>query len=95
MIDAYDEALEIDGKYAGAWNNKGLALGSLGKDHESVECYDKVLKIDGYYGEAYYNRARSKCRLDKVNECLDDSQAIELDERYIDLAKKDEQFATV
>ena len=54
------------------------------------------MKIDGYYGEAYYNRARSKCRLDKINECLDDLKiAIELDERYIDLAKKDEDFNSI
>ena len=37
--------MEIDPKFAAAWNNKGLALGNLGRNEEAIECFDKAIEI--------------------------------------------------
>ena len=45
-IEAYDEAIKLDPKYANAWNNKGNALQNQGKYDESIEAYDEAIKLD-------------------------------------------------
>ena len=44
----YDKLLDIDPKNSDAWDAKGLALGSLGKEEEAKKCFDvsKQLKQD-------------------------------------------------
>ena len=41
-----DKALEINPRYAEAWNNKGLTLDELGKHQEAMKCYNKALEIN-------------------------------------------------
>ena len=45
-IACYDRALEIEPRYAHAWNNKGIALSALGRKEEAIACYDRALEID-------------------------------------------------
>jgi tetratricopeptide (TPR) repeat protein len=35
-----------------AWYNKALALGSLGRYQEEIECYDKALGLDPNLSQA-------------------------------------------
>jgi hypothetical protein len=54
------------------------------------------LKLDNKSASVCYNRARSKCKINKTNECLGDlKMAIELDEKYVDLANKDKDFDSI
>jgi superkiller protein 3 len=39
-----------------AWNNRGNALGNLGRDEEEIASYDQCLKIKPDYTDAWYNR---------------------------------------
>jgi len=39
-IECFEQALEIDPKYARAWYSKGLAFYNLEKYNEAIECYD-------------------------------------------------------
>lgn len=46
---AYDEALELNPRYAGVWYYKGLALNALGRSSEANDAFDKA-KTLGYNG---------------------------------------------
>ena len=45
-MECCDKALEIDPKFAMAWNNKSIVLVQLGKYNEAMECCDKALEIN-------------------------------------------------
>ena len=55
-IASYDKALEIKPDLHEAWNNRGNALGNLGRLEEAIASYDKALEIKPDYHEAWYNR---------------------------------------
>ena len=44
-IQAYDEAIRLDPKYADAWNNKGLVLELLSRTAEANEAYAKAEEL--------------------------------------------------
>jgi tetratricopeptide (TPR) repeat protein len=52
-----EKALEIDPRYANAWNNKGISLGNLGRYDEEIRSYEKALEIHPRYAVAWYNKA--------------------------------------
>ena len=56
-LEAYEKALMIDPDFAGAWYNKGLALGELNRTEASIQTFKKVLEIDKSYTGAWYNMA--------------------------------------
>jgi tetratricopeptide (TPR) repeat protein len=45
-IESYDRAIEINPKYALAWNGKGLALDSMGRYEEAIKCFDKAIEAN-------------------------------------------------
>ena len=46
-MGCYDQALTLEPRDAGAWNNnKGKALDGLGRREEAIGCYDQALAID-------------------------------------------------
>ena len=60
VIDCYDKALEINPKYANAWDNKGSALHELGKYNEAIECYDNAIRLGTTKKEfTWYNKGVS------------------------------------
>jgi tetratricopeptide (TPR) repeat protein len=82
-IECYDKALEIDPKNADAWNNKGGALGSLGKHEEAIEYYDKALKIDPKNAMAWTNKGWSLSNLGRYEEAIEYlDKALEIDPGY-------------
>jgi tetratricopeptide (TPR) repeat protein len=84
-IECYDKVLEIDPKYAYAWNNKCLALDNLGKHNEAIKCYDKVLEIDPKDAYAWNNKGNALYNLGKHNE------AIECYDKVLEIDPKDDK----
>ncbi len=42
----FEQALLLNQDDPNLWNNKGIALRSLGRYEEAMECFNKSLKID-------------------------------------------------
>ena len=51
----FDKITEQDLNLKGAWLNKGVALGNLGKFDEEIVCYKIALRIDKNYEKALDN----------------------------------------
>src|SRR5918992_552610 len=51
-----DQALKIKPEDDTAWNNRGVALGYLGRYEEAIASYDQALKIKPDKDKAWYNR---------------------------------------
>jgi tetratricopeptide (TPR) repeat protein len=45
-LSCFEQALLLDPKNAELWNQKGVALRSLGRYDEAIECFNKALEID-------------------------------------------------
>ncbi len=45
-IKNYNKAVEIDSKFAFAWDNLGLSYRYVGEFNKAIECYEKSLKVD-------------------------------------------------
>ena len=45
-LSFFDQALSDDPTNADLWNYKGIALRSLGRYDEALECYNKSLEIE-------------------------------------------------
>ncbi len=45
-LGSFEQALLLNQNDPDLWNNKGIALRSLGRYEESMECFNKSLKID-------------------------------------------------
>jgi len=69
-IECYNKALEINPRFADAWNNKGAALDDIGKSKEAIECYNKALDINPKHLDACYNKAQALKDDRKFNEAV-------------------------
>jgi tetratricopeptide (TPR) repeat protein len=54
-IKAYDEAIQLDPKFASAWYNKAVALDDLGDHQQAIKAYNKAIELDPKDGMAWYN----------------------------------------
>lgn len=45
-LDFFEQALLLNQNDPDLWNNKGIALRSLGRYEESMECFNKSLEIE-------------------------------------------------
>ena len=45
-LDFFEQAISLDQKDPDLWNLKGVALRSLGRYNEAIECFNKSLGID-------------------------------------------------
>ena len=45
-LSFFDQALLLNSDDPDLWNNKGIALRSLGRYDEASECYNKSLQLD-------------------------------------------------
>jgi len=69
-IKDFNKAIELNPKYAGVYNNRGVA----------IEDYNKAIKINSKYAKAYFNRGLAKLVLgQKDSGCLDVYKAGELE----------------
>ncbi|MEG4033506.1 tetratricopeptide repeat protein, partial [Microcoleus sp. S36b_A4] len=69
-ITCYDKALEIKPDFHEAWNNRGNALGNLGRWEEARSSYDKALKIKPDSYEVWNNRGIALSNLGRLEEAI-------------------------
>jgi tetratricopeptide (TPR) repeat protein len=92
-ITSYDNALKIKPDYHKAWYNRGVALGNLGRLEEEIASYNNALKIEPHYHYAYYNKACAYALQENISLTIENlKQAMNLDSKYIELAKTDTDF---
>ena len=58
-ITCYNKAIELNPKYATAYNNKGVALKALGDTKAAITCYNKAIEINPKYASAYHNKGNA------------------------------------
>ncbi|CCI21411.1 CHAT domain-containing protein [Microcystis aeruginosa] len=69
-IASWDRALEIKPDKHEAWNNRGVALGNLGRFEEAIASYDRALEIKPDYYEAWNNRGSALHNLGRFEEAI-------------------------
>jgi tetratricopeptide (TPR) repeat protein len=69
-IRAYDNATEINSKFATAWKNKGNVLYTLGKYDDSIQAYDKAIEIVPDYPLAWYDKGLALNKTGKYDEAV-------------------------
>ena len=68
-VEYYTKALEIDPKYADAWNNKGLVLlHQLGRYEEAIRCFDKASESRPSFEAAKRNKKFAEEKLREKKE---------------------------
>ncbi len=70
-MDAFEEALLINPDDATAWNNKGNALGVLGRYQESLDAYGKALSLNPDDANAWNNKGTTLGNLGRYKEAMD------------------------
>jgi len=55
-IEAFNNAIKIDPKYAPAYYNRALPTHSKKNQDEAISNYDQAIQLDSKYKEAYYQR---------------------------------------
>ncbi len=83
-IALFSKALEINPRYAEAYNNRGIAYAKgKGQYDKAISDYDKAIEINPRYAEAYNNRAIAYCDSQKFDKAISDyTKAIEINPRY-------------
>lgn len=72
------------------------ALDNLGRYEEAIDCYDKCLDLNCNDAHAWYNRPCSKVKKSDIENGLADlKKAIEIDKKYMELAREDEDFESI
>lgn len=73
-LETFDRIVSANPNIPEAWNNRGVALYSLGRLDEALESYDRSLALEGNNLDALRNKAfllRSQRRLDEALEVYD------------------------
>ena len=80
-----------------AWNNRGDALGDLGRYKEAIDSYDKSLAINPNAANTYYNKAFAYSLQNMIELALENLQrAIQLDpEKYREMSKTNSDFDNI
>ncbi|NCR54186.1 MAG: tetratricopeptide repeat protein [Microcystis aeruginosa L211-07] len=69
-IASWDRALEIKPDYHLAWNNRGVALGNLGRLEEAIASYDQALEFKPDYHLAWDNRGIALANLGRFEQAI-------------------------
>ncbi|NQE45168.1 hypothetical protein C5S31_03980 [ANME-1 cluster archaeon GoMg2] len=92
-LTAFDKAIELKPDFALAWTGRGLALGKLSRYDEAFTAFDKAIELKPEDGNIWYNEACIYSRKgDKENTLNSLSKATELDAKFKEMAKKDDDF---
>jgi len=85
-LDSSNEAVKWNLHNAEAYNKKGLALNSLKREDEAIECFDKALDIDPGSASAWMHKGNAldfSGRHKEALMCYD--KALEIDPHYLSL----------
>ena len=63
-IAEFSKAIELNPKYAEAYNGRGTVYNQLGKYDQAIDDFDKAMEINPKYAEAYNNRRCSYSALE-------------------------------
>jgi len=78
-IKDYDKAIELDPKYAAAYNNRGISYGLLGNHKQAIKDFDKAIELDPKAAH-FRGRAIPYLLLGNYQQTIKDcDKAIELD----------------
>jgi tetratricopeptide (TPR) repeat protein len=78
-----NKAIELDPKYAGAWNNRGATYLFLRQHDKALADYSKAIELDPKLVKAWSNRGLAYFILHQDDKALPDlNKAIELDPKY-------------
>ena len=66
----FSQVLVYDPDNAGAWFNRGIALGNLRKYEEAVACYDEAIERNCCTAQAWYNKGIALQELETPAEAL-------------------------
>jgi tetratricopeptide (TPR) repeat protein len=70
-IQKYNKSIELDPRFAIAYNNRGIALFNLTKFNESIKDFEMAINIDPNYADAWYNYGNALCQLNRTTEAND------------------------
>jgi len=91
-----NKSLEINPENIEALSLRSLVFHTLGKYEEASQCCDKILQMEPENAAALYNKAcfeSKKGNAENAINCL--KKAIELDRKFIDFAKKEQDFDSI
>jgi tetratricopeptide (TPR) repeat protein len=78
-----NKAIELDPKYAAAYNNRGLYKEESGDFKDAIKDLDRAIELDPELSPAYYNRGNAKSGSDDRKGAVEDfNRAIELNPEY-------------
>ena len=84
-IKYYSTAIELNPNYPDAYNNRGIARGTLGNYKGAIKDFDKAIELNSNYANAYNNRGIAKDKLGDHEDAIEDfDKAIELNPDYAD-----------
>ena len=67
-----------------AYNNRGIAYGTLDQPQRAIQDFDKAFKLDPTYVYAYYTRGLPRYQLGQYEQAIQDyDEAIGLDPTYV------------
>ena len=75
-IEIYDRVLSMNPENTYAWNNRGVALFSVGRSEESMECYDRSIEIDPENLDALRNRGYVLRFMGRMEESLESYERV-------------------
>lgn len=82
-ITDYTKALELNPKFASAYNNRGAAYAQKGQFDKAITDYTRALEINPKYAEAYNNRGAAYRQKGKYDQAITDlNQALEINPGY-------------
>ena len=85
-IRLYTRAIELDSKFAFAYNNRGVIYANLKQYERAIEDYDQTIKLNPELVEAYNNRGISYAKLKQYERSIEDfDQAIKLNPEDADI----------
>jgi len=84
-IYAYGKAIELDPKYAMAYNNRGAVYDNIGNYSQAIKDFDKAIELSPNYAIAYYNRGGAYKSLGNYSQAIKDyDRAIDLNPKYVE-----------
>ncbi len=82
-ISCYNKAIELNPKYAEAFNNRGYTYNALGRNQQAISDCNKAIELNPKHAGAFYNRGTVHGRLGQNQRAISDfNKAIELNPKF-------------
>ena len=79
-LQAFDQSIQMNPKYAESWNNKGVVLLRTWKCEEAIKCFDVAIALEPSFATAWNNKAEALYVMDLYEEAIQAcDKAIQLD----------------